>query len=48
MAYLKPCLEDRNVDMFAWIEGKEIVADVLTKQGSRRDEGGGGQAGEVA
>ena len=38
VVYLKQCLEDKNVDLYAWIEGKEIVADVLTKQGSRRDE----------
>ena len=38
VAYLKQCLEDKNVDMCACIKGKEIVADVLTKQGSRRDE----------
>ena len=38
VAYLKQCLKDKNVDLYAWIEGKEIVADVLTKQGSRSDE----------
>ena len=27
VAYLKQCLEDKNVDFFAWIEGKEIVVD---------------------
>ena len=27
------------MDLYAWIEGKEIVADALTKQGSRRYEG---------
>ena len=38
VAYLKQCLDDKNLDLYAWIEGKEIVADVLTKQGSKRDE----------
>ena len=38
VAYLKQYLEDKEVDMYAWIEGKEIVADILTKQGSKRDE----------
>ena len=37
VAYLNQCLEDREVDLYAWIGGKEIVADVLTKQGSKRD-----------
>ena len=36
IAYLKQTLEDGEVDEFSWIEGKEIVADVLTKQGSKR------------
>ena len=38
VAYLKQCLEDKNVDLYAWIEEKYIVADELTKQGSKRDE----------
>ena len=37
IAFLKQSLEDSNVKEFSWIEGKEIVADVLTKQGSRRE-----------
>ena len=37
IAFLKQSLEDGDVDSYAWIEGKEIVADVLTKQGSKRD-----------
>ena len=37
MAYLKQCLEDKEVDLYAWIDSKEIVNDVLTKQGSKRD-----------
>ena len=36
-AYLKQCLEDKEVGMYAGIEGKEIVADMLTKQGSRQE-----------
>ena len=35
VAYLKQCLEDKEVGLYAWIEGKDIVADMLTKQGSR-------------
>ena len=31
MAFLKQCLEDSDVESFTWIEGKDIVADVLTK-----------------
>ena len=38
IAYLKQSLEDGDVEEFSWIEGKEIIADVLTKQGSRREE----------
>ena len=37
IAYLKQSLEDGDVEEFSWIEGKEIVADVLTKQGSKRE-----------
>ena len=37
MAFLKQCLEDKEVEMYAWIEGKEIVSNVLTKQGLRRE-----------
>ena len=35
---MKQSLEDGDVEEFSWIEGKEIIADVLTKQGSRREE----------
>ena len=35
--FLMQSLEDRDVEEFSWIEGKAIVADVLTKQGSKRD-----------
>ena len=38
IAYLKQSIEDRDVEEFSWIEGKEIIADVLTKQGSRRED----------
>ena len=38
VVYLKQCLEDREVDLYARIEVEEIVADVMTKQGSKRDE----------
>ena len=37
IASLKQSLEDGDVDQFSWIEGKEIVADVFTKQGSKRE-----------
>ena len=32
VVYLKHCLKHKNLDLYAWIEGKEIVADVLTKE----------------
>ena len=34
---MKQCLEDKDVKEYSWIEGKDIVADVLTKQGSKRE-----------
>ena len=37
VAYLKQSLEDEDVMDYAWIQGEEIVADVLTKQGSKRE-----------
>ena len=37
VAYLKQCLEEKDVYSYGWIEGENIVADVLTKQGSRRE-----------
>ena len=37
VAYLKQALEDEEVVDYAWIQGEEIVADVLTKQGSTRE-----------
>ena len=35
VAYLKQSLEDGEVTDYSWIQGKEIVADILTKQGSK-------------
>ena len=35
--YLKQGLEDGDVSLYGWIEGKDIVTDILTKQGSRRE-----------
>ena len=37
VACLKQALEDEEVKDYAWIQGEEIVADVLTKQGSTRE-----------
>ena len=37
VAYLKQSLEEKEVMAYAWIPGEEIVADVLTKQGSKRE-----------
>ena len=37
VAYLKQSLEDDDVMDYAWIQGEEIVADILTKQGSKRE-----------
>ena len=36
VAYLKQSLEDGEVTDYSWIQGEEIVADILTKQGSKR------------
>ena len=35
VAYLKQSLEDEEVTAYSWIQGEEIVADILTKQGSK-------------
>ncbi len=35
VAYLKQSLEDEEVMDYSWIQGEEIVADMLTKQGSK-------------
>ena len=37
VSYLKQGLEDEDVLAYSWIPGEEIVADILTKQGSRRE-----------
>ena len=37
MAFLKQVLEDGEIERYSWIRGSEIVADVFTKQGSKRD-----------
>ena len=37
VAYLKQGLEDEDVMAYSWIPGEEIVADILTKQGSRHE-----------
>ena len=36
-AYLNQCFEDKEVGLYTLIEGKEILADMLTKHGSRRE-----------
>merc|ERR1712082_133041 len=36
VAYLKQSLEDEEVADYSWIQGEEIVADIFTKQGSKR------------
>ena len=35
--YLKQSLESGEVLGYSWIQGEEIVADVLTKRGTRRE-----------
>ena len=37
VAYLKQSLEDEDVMAYSWIPGEEIVADMLTKRGSKRE-----------
>ena len=37
VAYLKQGLEDEDVMAYSWIPGKEIVTDILPKQGSRHE-----------
>ena len=37
VAFLKQVLEDGEIERYSWIRGSEIVADVFTKQGSKRD-----------
>ena len=36
IAYMKQSLEDGDVNDYSWIEGKDIVADIFTKQGLKR------------
>ena len=38
IAYLKEHLKLGSVESYGWIEGKEIIADILTKTGSKRIE----------
>merc|ERR1712002_752807 len=38
IAYLKEQLKLGKVESYSWIEGKEIIADILTKTGSKRAE----------
>ena len=38
VANLKQLLEEKDVEQYSWIEGTEIVADALTKEGSKRKE----------
>jgi hypothetical protein len=37
VALLKQLLEDGEISRYSWIEGSDIVADVFTKAGSKRD-----------
>ena len=37
VAYLKQGLEDEDRMAYLWIPGEEIIADILTKQGSRHE-----------
>ena len=37
IASLKQSIEDGDVEQYSWIEGKEIVADVFTKQGLKKE-----------
>ena len=38
IAYLKEHLKLGSVESYGWIEGKDIIADILTKTGSKRSE----------
>merc|ERR1712002_293734 len=38
IAYLKEQLKLGKVESYSWIEGNEIIADILTKTGSKREE----------
>ena len=37
MALLKQLLEDGEISRYSWIEGSQIVVDIFTKAGSKRD-----------
>ena len=37
-AYLKQCLEDGEVTTYSWLERKDMIVDILTKQGSKHDK----------
>ena len=37
VAYLKQSLEDAEVMAYSQIQGEEIIADILTKQGSKHE-----------
>lgn len=37
IAYLKQALEEGEITAYSWIQGEEIVENVFTKQGSKRD-----------
>ena len=36
VAYLKEHLKLGSVEKYAWLEGEDIIADILTKTGSKR------------
>ena len=38
LAYLKQALEEGEITGYSWIQGEEIVEDMFTKQGSKRDD----------
>ena len=38
IAYLKEHLKLGSVESYGWIEGKNIIEDILTKTGSKRNE----------
>ena len=38
VSYLKQDFEDEEVLAYSWIPEEEIVADILTKQGSKHEE----------
>ena len=38
IAYLKEHLKLGSVESYGWIQGKDIIADILTKTGSKRTE----------